>query len=56
MPRKPKPISLTQPVKDPSQFIKVRLDHRTIITLASTKPLAFWRKRYPNLTIITQPE
>lgn len=51
MPRRRRLI-LTQPVKQGSASIKVRLDARTIITLASTKALEFWRQRYPNLQVI----
>lgn len=40
----------------PADLITVRLDHRTTITLRNEKALLFWRKRYPNLTIITKPE
>jgi hypothetical protein len=32
--------------------IKVRLDARTVITLASQKALEFWRQRYPKLEVI----
>ncbi|MBP7514581.1 MAG: hypothetical protein KA791_08545 [Flavobacteriales bacterium] len=47
-----KKLILTQPVKEGLKAIKVRLDARTIITLASTKALEFWRQRYPNLEVI----
>lgn len=47
-----KKLILTQPVKEGLKAIKVRLDARTIITLASTKALEFWRQRYPNLQVI----
>jgi hypothetical protein len=36
----------------PEGIIKVQLDARTTITLASEKALAFWRARYPELRII----
>jgi hypothetical protein len=52
MPRKKKPLVLTQPVKDGIKAIKVRLDARTVITLASQKALEFWRQRYPKLEVI----
>lgn len=52
MPRKKKPIILARPVKDGVQAIKVRLDARTVITLASQKALEFWRQRYPKLEVI----
>lgn len=39
----------------PATTITVRLDSRTVITVASEKALAFWRTRYPNLTIISKP-
>ncbi|MGY8953480.1 MAG: hypothetical protein ACKVJP_08980 [Flavobacteriales bacterium] len=34
--------------------IKVRLDKRTVITLASLKALDFWKEKYPHLKIISQ--
>lgn len=37
----------------PDGRIKVRLDARTIITLASDKALAFWRVRYPQLQVLS---
>lgn len=40
----------------PADLITVRLDHRTTITLRNMKAVEFWRKRYPNLTIIPKPE
>lgn len=52
MPRKKKPLILAQPVKDGIKAIKVRLDARTVITLASQKALEFWRQRYPKLEVI----
>ncbi len=47
-----KKLILTQPVKEGLIAIKVRLDARTIITIASMKALEFWRQRYPNLQVI----
>ncbi|MBL7958394.1 MAG: hypothetical protein JNM49_10560 [Flavobacteriales bacterium] len=52
MPRKKKALVLSQPVKEGLKAIKVRLDARTVITLASQKALDFWRQRYPKLEII----
>lgn len=52
MPRKKKALVLSQPVKEGLKAIKVRLDARTVITLASQKALEFWRQRYPKLEII----
>ena len=52
MPRKKKVLILTQPVKAGLKAIKVRLDARTVITLASQKALEFWRQRYPKLEVI----
>ncbi len=52
MPRKKKALILTQPVKQGLKAIKVRLDARTVITLASQKALEFWRQRYPKLEVI----
>ncbi|MBL7944735.1 MAG: hypothetical protein JNN32_01645 [Flavobacteriales bacterium] len=52
MPRKKKALVLSQPVKAGLKAIKVRLDARTIITVASNKALDFWRSRYPKLEVI----
>jgi hypothetical protein len=52
MPRKKKALILSQPVKAGIKAIKVRLDARTVITLASQKALEFWRQRYPKLEVI----
>jgi hypothetical protein len=52
MPRKKKTLILSQPVKEGIKAIKVRLDARTVITLASQKALEFWRQRYPKLEVI----
>ena len=52
MPRKKKDLILTRPVKEGIKEIKVRLDARTVITLASKKALEFWRQRYPKLEVI----
>ena len=47
-----KKLILTQPVKEGLKAIKVRLDARTMITLANEKALEFWRQRYPKLEVI----
>ncbi len=52
MPRKKKELILSQPVKAGVEAIKVRLDARTVITLASKKALEFWKQRYPNAVVI----
>ncbi len=52
MPRAKKKLILTQPIKEGLKAIKVRLDHRTVITLASLKALEFWKKRYPQAQVI----
>jgi len=52
MPRKKKPIVLSQPVRNGLSSIKVRLDARTVITLASLKALDFWKQRYPKAEVI----
>lgn len=52
MPRKKKAVILSQPVKEGLKAIKVRLDARTVITLASQKALEFWKQRYPKLEVI----
>ncbi|MEZ4738245.1 MAG: hypothetical protein R2818_02565 [Flavobacteriales bacterium] len=52
MPRAKKKLILTQPIKEGLKAIKVRLDHRTVITLASIKALDFWKKRYPKAQVI----
>ena len=33
-------------------LIKMRLDHRTVITVANPKALAMWQTRYPKAEII----
>jgi hypothetical protein len=53
MPRKKKALVLSQPVKEGLKAIKVRLDARTVITLASQKALEFWKQRYPKLEVIS---
>ena len=52
MPRKKKTIVLSRPIKEGVKEFKVRLDARTVITLASQKALEFWRQRYPKLQVI----
>lgn len=52
MARAKKNLILTQPIKDGLNAIKVQLDHRTVITLASLKSLDFWKKRYPKAVVI----
>ncbi len=52
MPRKKKDLILTRPIKEGVKEIKVRLDARTVITLANKKALEFWKKRYPKAEII----
>lgn len=52
MPRTKKPLVLAQPIKEGLTAIKVRLDHRTVITLANIKSLEFWKKRYPQAQVI----
>ncbi len=47
-----KKLILTQPVKEGLKAIKVRLDARTVMTVASLKALDFWKLRYPNLQVI----
>jgi hypothetical protein len=47
-----KKLILTQPVKEGLKAIKVRLDARTVMTVASLKALEFWKQRYPNLQVI----
>jgi hypothetical protein len=47
-----KKLILTQPVKEGLKAIKVRLDARTVMTVASLKALEFWKLRYPNLQVI----
>lgn len=51
MARSHKPI-LEQRVKPGLKTIKVRLDHRTVITVGSTKALAMWQARYPKAEVI----
>lgn len=52
MPRKKRPIILSQPVREGVRSFKVRLDARTVITLASKKALELWKQRYPNAVVI----
>ncbi len=52
MSRRKKQLILTQPVKEGLKAIRVQLDHRTIITLASMKMFAFWKERYPKAKVI----
>ena len=52
MPRKKKTLILAQPVREGIERIKVRLDARTVITLASRKALEFWKQRYPKAEVI----
>lgn len=40
------------PSSAPKRYV-LRIDHRTIITVTGTKAVEFWRKRYPNLTIVS---
>ena len=53
MPKKKKKLILTQPIKEGLKAIKVRLDHRTVITLANIKALDFWKQRYPKAEVIS---
>ncbi len=53
MPRAKRKLVLTQPIKEGLKAIKVQLDHRTVITLASLKALEFWKKRYPQAVVIS---
>lgn len=34
------------------QKIRVRLDHKTIITIKDMAKLAFWKERYPNAVVM----
>jgi hypothetical protein len=52
MPRKKKVLVLSQPIKQGLKAIKVKLDHRTVITLKNMKALEFWKQRYPNAMVI----
>lgn len=51
MPRK-KNLILNEPVRNGLNVVKVRLDHRTIITLRNLKMLDFWKQRYPQAQVI----
>ncbi|MBP6311174.1 MAG: hypothetical protein WAR83_03155 [Flavobacteriales bacterium] len=53
MPRARKKLILSQPIKEGLKAIKVRLDHRTIITIANMKTLDFWKQRYPKAEVIS---
>lgn len=53
MPRKKRELILTQPSsREGLKTFKVRLDARTVITLASKKAFEAWKARYPNAVII----
>lgn len=52
MPRKKRAPILERPIKPGVKEIKVRLDHRTVITVSSRKALEMWRQRYPKLEVI----
>lgn len=52
MPRKKRQLILSQPVREGVKAIKVRLDARTVITIASKKALEMWKQRYPNAVVI----
>lgn len=41
-------------LKEAAKRIKVRLDNRTTITLASIKALDIWKEKYPNLKVISE--
>lgn len=53
MPRKKRNLILTQQVKEGLKSIKVQLDSRTTVTLASLKALEFWKQKYPNAKVIS---
>lgn len=52
MPRKKRDLILSQPAREGLKTFKVRLDARTVITLASKKAFEFWKQKYPNAVII----
>ena len=52
MPRKKHQPILTQPVREGVTTFKVRLDARTVITLASKKALDFWKQKYSGAVVI----
>lgn len=52
MPRKKRELILTQPERTGLKTFKVRLDARTVITLANKKALEFWKEKYPKAVII----
>ncbi|HMN05269.1 MAG TPA: hypothetical protein PKD45_06050 [Flavobacteriales bacterium] len=52
MPRKKRDLILSEPVREGLKTFKVRLDARTVITLASRKAFEFWKQKYPNAVII----
>lgn len=53
MPRRKRTLILTQPVKAGLKAIKLRLDARTIVTIASERMIEFWKQRYPNAQVIS---
>lgn len=50
--RRPKYTRKAKKLPATVQRMKLQLDHRTIITITKASSLDFWRKRYPNLTIL----
>ncbi len=52
MARRKAKLVFERPIKPGVKEIKVRLDHRTIITVSSKKALEVWRTRYPKLEVI----
>ncbi len=52
MPRAKKKLILSQPVSSGGNAIKVKLDHRTTITLKSLAALDSWKQRYPQAQVI----
>lgn len=38
--------------KKPKLNIKVRLDHKTIITIKDMAKLSFWKERYPKAVVL----
>ncbi len=52
MARKKKILVMTEPIRDKTNSMKVRLDARTVITLGNARALEFWKKRYPMAVVI----
>lgn len=44
--------TLTQPEKPGLKTTRIKLDHRTIVTVSSQKAIDFWKERYPKAVVL----